>query len=174
MPGFFRHDHESGLVHGGVTISGRPRTSMQIVEFTTDKRFIRRRRELKIIQTMVRLYCRGKRHERRASLCADCAALLEYATRRLERCVFGDAKPTCANCVVHCYRADMREQVRVVMRWAGPRMMLRHPIMAISHLIDERRAVPRLPAKTRNRETSAIASTTNRETPRAGGQDKTS
>lgn len=120
---------------------------MQTVEFTTDKRFLRRRRELKIIQTMVGLYCRGKRHEGRAPLCTDCAALLEYATRRLERCVFGDAKPTCANCVVHCYRAEMREQIRAVMRWAGPRMMLRHPIMAIGHMLDERRPVPMLPMK---------------------------
>ena len=76
-----------------------------------------------------------------------CAELLDYATRRLERCVFGDAKPTCANCVVHCYSADMREQIRMVMRWAGPRMLLRHPILAIPHLIDGRRPVPTLPAK---------------------------
>ena len=120
---------------------------MQIIEFTTDKRFVRRARELKTIETMVRMYCRGHRHQDRAPLCSDCGALFEYAKRRLERCVFGDAKPTCANCVVHCYKADMREQMRVVMRWAGPRMMLRHPVMAIVHLIDERRPVPTLPAK---------------------------
>ena len=120
---------------------------MQIIEFTTDKRFVRRAREIKTIETMVRMYCRGQRHEGRAPLCAECGDLLQYAARRLERCVFGDAKPTCANCVVHCYKADIREQVRVVMRWAGPRMMLRHPIMGIAHLIDERRPVPKLPAK---------------------------
>src|SRR6185369_3106776 len=120
---------------------------MPIIEFITDKRFVRRARALKTIETMVRMYCRGHRHEGLAPLCSECGALFEYATRRLQRCVFGDAKPTCANCVVHCYKADMREQMRVVMRWAGPRMMLRHPIMAIAHLIDERRPVPRLPAK---------------------------
>ena len=37
--------------------------------------------------------------------------------RRLERCVFGDAKPTCANCTVHCYNAEMREKMRAMMRW---------------------------------------------------------
>ena len=120
---------------------------MPIIEFITDKRFVRRARALKTIETMVRMYCRGHRHEGRAPLCSDCGTLFEYATRRLERCVFGDAKPTCANCVVHCYRADMREKMRVVMRWAGPRMMLRHPVMGIAHLIDERRPVPTLPAK---------------------------
>lgn len=121
----------------------------KIIEFTADQRFVRRARELKTMQAMVRMYCRAHRHERPpgALLCGDCGALFEYASRRLERCVFGDAKPACANCLVHCYKADRREQIRAVMRWAGPRMMLRHPLMAIAHLIAERRPVPRRPAK---------------------------
>ena len=118
-----------------------------VVEFTTDKRFVRRARELKAIEAMVRLYCKGHGHQGRAPLCADCAALFEYATRRLERCVFGDSKPACANCLVHCYNAEMRERVRVVMRWAGPRMSLRHPILAALHLLDKRRPAPMLPSK---------------------------
>ncbi len=119
----------------------------QVVEFITDKRFVRRARELTIIEAMVRLYCRGHDHPNRAPLCADCAELLEYATRRLERCVFGDAKPTCANCTVHCYSAQMREQIRVVMKWAGPRMPLRHPVLSILHMLDGHRPAPMLPAK---------------------------
>lgn len=120
---------------------------MQIVEFTSDKRFVRRARALETMETMVRMYCRAHHHPDGEPLCAECAALFEYARRRLERCVFGDAKPTCARCVVHCYKADMRERMRVVMRWSGPRMLLRHPVMGIVHLIDERRPVPMLPAK---------------------------
>jgi len=116
-----------------------------VVEFTTDKRFVRRARELKTVQAMLRLYCRGHGHA--APLCSECGALLEYATRRLKRCMFGDAKPTCTNCVVHCYSADMREQVRTVMRWAGPRMLLRHPILGILHKLDGRRPAPLPPAK---------------------------
>jgi hypothetical protein len=121
----------------------------QVVEFTTDKQFVRRARELKTIAAMVQMYCRGHKHGAApgAQLCAECGALLDYATRRLERCVFGDAKPTCANCVVHCYSADMREQVRVVMRWAGPRMLLRHPVLGIRHQLDGRRPAPMLPGK---------------------------
>jgi Nitrous oxide-stimulated promoter len=119
--------------------------SNQLIEFTTDKRFVRRVRELKTIEAMVRMYCRH--HHGDAPLCADCAALFDYARRRLQRCVFGDAKPTCAKCVVHCYSAEMREKVRIVMRWAGPRMLLRHPILGVSHLLDGRRPTPMLPAK---------------------------
>jgi hypothetical protein len=115
----------------------------KIVEFRTDKRFARRARELKTLETMMRMYCRH--HHSGKPLCAECADLAEYAQRRLERCVFGDAKPTCANCVVHCYRDDMRERVQEMMRWAGPRMLLRHPVQAILHMVDGKRPSPQLP-----------------------------
>ena len=118
----------------------------QTIEFVTDKRFVRRARELKTLSAMAALYCRGHAHGD-SPLCTDCAALLDYATRRLERCGFGDAKPTCANCLVHCYTAEMREKVRVMMRWAGPRMLFRHPLLAITHILDGRRPSPRLPVK---------------------------
>ena len=131
----------------------------RIVEFTTDPRFHRRRREQKTIDAMLRMYCRGHGHARAetAPLCTECAALREYAARRLERCLFGDAKPACAKCVVHCYRADMRERMREVMRWSGPRMLLRHPVLAFLHLIDERRPAPRLPERARGDAMSAGA-----------------
>jgi hypothetical protein len=115
----------------------------KIVEFRTDKRFVRRTRELKTLGTMMRMYCRH--HHGGKSFCAECGSLWEYASRRLERCVFGDAKPTCANCTVHCYRDDMRERVRVMMRWAGPRMAFRHPVLALFHVLDGRRPAPLLP-----------------------------
>ena len=59
--------------------------------------------------------------------------------------MFGDAKPTCANCLVHCYKAEMRTRAREMMRWSGPRMLIAHPVLAILHLLDGRRPAPRLP-----------------------------
>jgi hypothetical protein len=120
----------------------------RIVEFVTDKRFVRRRRELRTLEAMIDMHCRH--HHGAGGPCAKCAGLRDYARRRLERCVFGDAKPTCANCTVHCYNAEMRESVRVVMRWAGPRMLLRHPFVAVMHLVDGRRPAPRLPERRRD------------------------
>ena len=73
-------------------------------------------------------------------LCPECAALLDYALRRLDSCRFGNGKPSCRKCPVHCYRADMRERIRTVMRWAGPRMIFRHPIAATRHLLRELRS----------------------------------
>ncbi len=71
-----------------------------------------------------------------ARLCPDCAALLGYASGRIDACRFGEQKPTCARCPVHCFRAAERETIRTVMRYAGPRMVLRHPYLAVRHLLD--------------------------------------
>lgn len=93
-------------------------------------------REKKTVGTMIRLYCR--KCEGNKELCQDCSELLSYAEERLDRCRFGNGKPTCKKCPIHCYKPDMRLKMRAVMRWAGPRMMLYHPIEAIKHLIREK------------------------------------
>ena len=93
---------------------------------------------------MLRMYCRAHHGSKATPLCDDCIELHGYARRRLERCVFGEAKPTCAHCAVHCYKAAMRARVRQVMRWAGPRMIWRRPVLAVRRLIDGRRPTPTL------------------------------
>lgn len=98
--------------------------------------------EKRTVEQMIHIYCRG-RHRGGSDLCSDgssglcpnCQALLDYAHLRLSRCRFADDKPTCKRCPVHCYRPEMREQIREVMRYAGPRMLLYHPIAAIRHLL---------------------------------------
>jgi Nitrous oxide-stimulated promoter len=71
-------------------------------------------------------------------LCPACAALEQYSRQRVEACRFGQDKPTCAHCPVHCFRPTMRERIRAVMRYAGPRMALHHPYLALRHLLDRR------------------------------------
>ena len=88
--------------------------------------------EKKTVEQMIRLYCRLK--DGHSELCPECKALLEYAHARLDRCKFGEAKKTCRQCPVHCYKKDMRERMRAVMRFSGPRMMWYHPVDAIKHL----------------------------------------
>lgn len=92
-------------------------------------------REQRTMAAMMHLWCR-RQHGTRGVLCAGCADLLQYAHARLAHCPFGEAKSTCARCPVHCYKADRREAVRMVMRWAGPRMAWRHPVLAIRHVLD--------------------------------------
>ncbi len=109
----------------------------------------RMQRESKTIAVMVGLYCR--RHHSRDGLCPECRELLEYAGKRLKACRFQESKTTCAKCPVHCYSPVMRERIRAVMRDAGPRMVYRHPILALLHLVDSRRKEPvRPPPGTRH------------------------
>jgi hypothetical protein len=75
-------------------------------------------------------------------LCPNCRALLDYAYERLKKCPFQGDKPTCAKCPIHCYRLAEREQIRAVMRYAGPRMLLHRPWLAIHHLLDGLRRTP--------------------------------
>lgn len=102
---------------------------------TTDREHPRLTREKKTVEAMVRIACRGQ-HATENGLCQDCEELLDYALERLDKCPFRASKPTCAQCPIHCYQPSMREEIRAVMRYAGPRMMFRHPILALGHLID--------------------------------------
>ncbi|MDD2422209.1 MAG: nitrous oxide-stimulated promoter family protein [Heliobacteriaceae bacterium] len=98
--------------------------------------------EKNTINKMIKIYCRG-RHQRKTVLCNDCRVLLDYASKRLDLCKFGDDKPTCEKCPVHCYRPDLRDKVKEVMRYAGPRMMIYHPLDAIRHIICGLSCLPR-------------------------------
>ena len=97
-------------------------------------------RERRTIEVMILIYCREV-HGSEDSLCTECEALRVYAMQRLERCVFGSEKPTCVKCPVHCYMQGRKDQVRQVMRYAGPKMLLHHPILAVYHLLDGKRKV---------------------------------
>lgn len=106
----------------------------------------RTQREWKTIEAMIALYCRDQ-HAATGGLCSECSALRDYARLRLEKCPYGENKPTCAKCPIHCYKPACREQVREVMRYAGPRLLLRRPILTIRHLLDDRRPAPPLPRR---------------------------
>jgi hypothetical protein len=95
--------------------------------------------EKKTISAMISLYCHGKHSSSRGSLCGDCVELFDYAMVRLSGCPFGSLKPTCRNCRVHCWDTEHRERIVAVMRYAGPRMIYTHPLMSLSHALNELR-----------------------------------
>jgi hypothetical protein len=103
----------------------------------------RLKREYRTMQCMVEIWCadhHGTR-PRGDGPCAECRDFLDYAARRLEKCPYGEAKPTCAKCPIHCYKRAQREHARQVMRYAGPRMTFRHPWLSLMHLLDKLRKV---------------------------------
>ena len=91
-------------------------------------------REYKTVDAMISIYCNS--HHGSQITCDDCRKLRDYALERLEKCPFGEDKPTCVKCSIHCYTPVMREKIREVMRFSGPRMIYKHPILAIRHLLD--------------------------------------
>ena len=98
----------------------------------------KRQREKEMVSQMIALYCR-KHHGGKGGLCPQCRALEEYARARSDKCPFMEEKTFCSNCKVHCYRKDMAQQIRQVMRYAGPRMLLHHPILALRHVWESTR-----------------------------------
>ena len=102
-------------------------------------------RERRTIEAMVEIYCRA--HHDPETLCERCRELLEYALAKLAKCPYQPDKPTCANCPIHCYQRDRRDQIREVMKFSGPRMIWQHPSLAVRHLLQGRRAAPERPAR---------------------------
>ena len=97
-------------------------------------------RERKTIKAMLAMFCAGA-HETSGAICPECVELYAYAMLKLDKCAFKDAKPACAKCPIHCYKPEMREKIRQVMRYSGPRMLRKHPILSISHIINSKMAV---------------------------------
>lgn len=92
------------------------------------------KREADTVLAMVRIYCHAHHGTKGDELCPDCQELADYAFKRLSCCPFKEEKPVCAKCKVHCYKPAYREKISEVMRFAGPRVMFKHPILSLEHL----------------------------------------
>ncbi|WP_141547056.1 nitrous oxide-stimulated promoter family protein, partial [Bacillus pseudomycoides] len=80
-------------------------------------------REEKTISIMIDMYCKSE-HEQ-DTICEECQKLKEYAYFRLTKCPFQEKKPACQNCKIHCYKPDMKDFVKDVMKKSGPKMILK-------------------------------------------------
>ena len=94
---------------------------------------------------MIEMYCRD--HHDGASrdedgLCGDCAELLAYARVAAGQVPVRDGQADLRGLPDALLRPVMRERVRDVMRYSGPRMLKRHPVLAVAHLVDGRRKLP--------------------------------
>jgi len=98
-------------------------------------------RERLTMYRMIGIYCSAHHDSSWNILCAECQEFQDYTELRLQKCPYGEDKPTCANCPVHCYKPARKVQVTEIMRYAGPRMLFRHPLLAIAHKLDGFRKV---------------------------------
>jgi hypothetical protein len=92
-------------------------------------------REKEMIDKMIGLYCRHKLKSE--TLPSEFQELRDYAHIRLNKCKFGNDKSTCKRCPIHCYKPEMREKIRMVMRWAGPRMIIYDPMGFVRHMLNK-------------------------------------
>jgi hypothetical protein len=98
----------------------------------------KREREKRMVSEMIALYCKKKHHPAQG-LCFACKELETYARQRSDHCPFMETKTFCSNCKVHCYRPEMRNRIREIMRFSGPRMIFYHPVMVLRHVIESKR-----------------------------------
>jgi hypothetical protein len=92
-------------------------------------------KEQKTIAIMIRIFCDAHHGTDRELLCPACTELWDYAKGRLDKCPYGENKGTCSKCKIHCYKPDMRKYITEVMRFSGPKMVTKHPLLAIDHLL---------------------------------------
>ena len=104
----------------------------------------KREREKELVSQMIAIYCRKNHHTKKGELCPQCAELDAYARSRSDHCPFMENKTFCSNCKVHCYKPEMREQIRLVMRFSGPRMIFHHPVVAVRHVIETKKEKRRM------------------------------
>ena len=110
---------------------------------------IRKKRdaEKELVGCMIRVYCHRNHKElwkaegkRKDYLCTECKELSDYAAMRSEKCPHMETKTFCSCCKTHCYKPDMKQKIKEVMRYSGPRMLFHHPVLAVKHVIEEKKA----------------------------------
>lgn len=124
-----------------------------MVKFNSELLGGRLGREYRTCGYMLQIYCQNhhKQHDKNSEgLCEQCQTQLSYTETKLDRCPYGQAKPICGDCPIHCYKPAEREFIREIMRFSGPRMLFSHPIIALHHLIAKRKA-PSKPSMQSNR-----------------------
>lgn len=94
--------------------------------------------EKEVVSQMIAIFCK-KKHKTNGTLCKECRELDTYAKQRSDKCPFMETKTFCSNCKVHCYKPEMREKIKAVMRFSGPRMIFYHPVTAVRHLIETKK-----------------------------------
>lgn len=99
------------------------------------KKFRAWNKEKKLIPVMIRIYCKSKHGTKGKELCEDCKELTDYALFRLDKCPFKENKKFCSFCKIRCYKPEMREKIKAVMKFSGPRMFFTHPVFAVSHVV---------------------------------------
>jgi hypothetical protein len=90
--------------------------------------------EKTIVKAMIEIYCKANHNAVR--MCEDCNKLIEYALLRTEKCRYQENKPACKRCPTHCYNIENRNKIKEIMRFSRKKILLKHPILSVKHVIN--------------------------------------
>ncbi|MBO5588398.1 MAG: nitrous oxide-stimulated promoter family protein [Anaerovibrio sp.] len=102
-----------------------------------DKVQHKREQELATVTEMIGIFCHDIHKTDGEHLCHECQDLLDYVKKRVAVCPRMGEKTFCSACNTHCYAPNRRERIRMIMRYSGPKMMFRSPLLAIKHKLTE-------------------------------------
>ena len=108
-----------------------------IIDYFWRSKMTKIEKEKQTIKLMIDIYCKKKHGNKSGELCEECAELLEQAHKRLTYCKFGEEKSTCSRCPIHCYKKDMKEKIKDVMKFSGPRLIIYKPSEVIRHALNK-------------------------------------
>ena len=66
-------------------------------------------KDVETIRIMTEIYCHAH-HNTKEGLCPECEEFYLYSVKRLACCPFGEKKPVCAKCNIHCYGKGHKER----------------------------------------------------------------
>lgn len=100
------------------------------IKYVEDKK----KKEQEIVEKMIRIYCRKK--HKSIELYEECQKLSDYTKQRTQHCPFIEVKTFCASCKVHCYKPQMRDKIKEVMKFSGKYLIFYYPKEVFLHIID--------------------------------------
>lgn len=88
------------------------------------------------LEAMGHLYCRAHHaatNRDSTGLCADCRNVVETTLQRTRACPHGHHH-NCEDCATKCHSEECAKQIRALMAYSAPRMLLKHPLMTLRYL----------------------------------------
>lgn len=100
--------------------------------------------EVKTIRIMTEIYCHAHHHTKEG-LCPECEEFYLYAVKRIACCPFGEDKPVCGKCKIHCFGKGFKEKAKEIMAFSGPKLLFKHPWLSMRHVMALFREAPEKP-----------------------------
>ena len=98
-------------------------------------------KDVETIRIMTEIFCHAH-HDTKEGMCPECEDFYLYAVKRLACCPFGEKKPVCGSCKIHCFGKGYKEKAKEIMAFSGPRLILKHPYLSFRHLVAFFRTAP--------------------------------